>query len=142
MAQDEIRAMILDGSIPSSISDTGATSTAGKSGHPFRSLNSPSDDFFHLPTGGTAIASVKAKLMHELREPETEVYIVPVLTNKLISTGKLVEGGYFAVYDENKVNIYDGKKSKIFIIEEAVLKGYRCPCEKPWRIPLVKDVQN
>ena len=26
--------------------------------------------------------------------------------------------------------------------EEAVLKGYRCPREKLWRIPLVKDVQN
>ena len=50
-----------------------------------------------------------------------------------------MEGGYFAVYDENEVNIYDGKKAKIIITEEAVLKGYRCPREKLWRIPLVKD---
>ena len=112
MTQDEIRAMILDGSIPSAISNTGATSTAGKSGHPFRTLNIPSDKVFHLPTGGTARASVKAKLMHELRETATEVDIFPGLTNTIISTGKLVEGGYFAVYDENEVNIYDGKKSK------------------------------
>ena len=67
MTQDDIRAMVLDVSIPSAISDTGATSTAGKSGHPFRFFNSPSDKVFHLPTGGTARASVKAKLMHELR---------------------------------------------------------------------------
>ena len=53
-----------------------------------------------------------------------------------------MEGGYFAIYDKNEVNIYDGRKAKIIILEEAVLKGYRCPCEKPWRIPLVKDVQN
>ena len=112
MTQNEIRAMIIYGSIPSAIRDTGATSTAGKSGHPFRSLNIPSDKVFHLPTGGTAIAPIKAKLMRELREPATEVDIVLELTNTLLSTGKLVDGGYFAVYDENEVNIYDGKKAK------------------------------
>ena len=71
LTQDDIRAMILDGSIPSAISDTGATSTAGKSGHPFRFLNRPSDKVFHLPTGGTARASVKTKIMHKFREPAT-----------------------------------------------------------------------
>ena len=76
MTQDNIRAMILDASIPSAISDTGANSTAGKGGHPFRLSNHPSDKVFHLPTGGTARASVKPKLMHKLREPATEVDIV------------------------------------------------------------------
>ena len=57
--------------------------------------------------------------MHKLRDPETEVDIVPGITNTLLSIGKLVEGGYFAVYDENEVNIYDGKKAKILITEEA-----------------------
>ena len=47
-----------------------------------------------------------------------------------------------SIYDENEVNIYDGRKSKTIITEETVLKGYRCPREKLWRIPLVKDVQN
>ena len=142
LMQDEIRTMILNGKIPSAISDTGATSTAGKGEHPFKLSIHPSDKVFHLPTGGTARASVKAKLMHELGEPETEVDIVPVLTNTLLSTGKLVEVGYFAVYDKNEVNIYNGIKAKIIITEEAVLKGYRCPREKLWRIPLVAYVQN
>ena len=53
-----------------------------------------------------------------------------------------MEGVYFALYDENEVNIYDGKKAKIIITEEAVLKDYRCPREKLWRIPLIEDVQN
>ena len=75
LTQDKIRTMILDGSIPSAIINTGATSTAGKSGNPFRSLNIPLDKVFHLPTGGTARASVKAKLMHKLRELATEVDI-------------------------------------------------------------------
>ena len=50
--------------------------------------------------------------MHELREPTTEVDIVPGLTNTQLRTGKLVERGYFAVYEKNEVNIYDGKKEK------------------------------
>ena len=93
MIQDNIRTGILNGTIPSAISDTGATSTAGKVGHPFRVSNHPSDKKFHLPTGGTARASVKTKLLHELREPATEVDIFPGLTNTLLSTGKLTEGG-------------------------------------------------
>ena len=88
-----------------------------------RVSNHPSYKFFHLPTGGTARASVKAKLMHELRDPATKVDIVTGLTNTLLRTGKLVEAGYFAVYDENEVNIYDGRRAKIIITEEAVLKG-------------------
>ena len=105
LMQDDIRTMILNGTIPSAISDTVATSTSGKGGHPFRLSNHPSDKVFHLPTGGTSRASIKAKLMHELREPATKVDIVPGITNTLLSTGKLVEGGYFAVCDKNKVNI-------------------------------------
>ena len=140
--QDDIRTMILNGTITSVISDTEATSKAGKGGHLFRLSNHHLDKVFHLPTGGTARASVKAKLMHELREPANKVDIVPGLTNTLLSTGKLVEGVYFAVYDKNEVNIYDGRKTKKIITEEAVLKQYRCRRERLWRIPLVKDVQN
>ena len=73
----------------------GATSTAGKSGHPFRTLIILLDKFLHLPTRGTAGASVKSELIHDLREPSTEVDIFPGPTNTLLSTGKLVEGGYF-----------------------------------------------
>ena len=36
LMQDDIRTMIINGKIPSVISDTGATSTAGKGGHPFK----------------------------------------------------------------------------------------------------------
>ena len=73
--QDDIRTMILNVTITSAISDTGATSTEGKGGHPFRLSNHLSDKVFRLPIGGTARASLKAKLMHELREPATEVDI-------------------------------------------------------------------
>ena len=69
--------------------------------------------------------------------------IVPSLTdNTLISTGKFTDANYFAVYDNEEVNIYDGKTAKIYITEEAVLRGYRCPHSKLWRIPLTENVTN
>ena len=43
LMQDNIRTMILNGTIPSAFSDTGDTSTEGKGGHPFRLSNHPLD---------------------------------------------------------------------------------------------------
>ena len=115
--------MVLDGTIPSGVSDTGATSTAGRPQDPFIMSNIPSTKVFHLPTGGTARASKTAKLHHKLREPARSVDIVPSLTdNTLISTSKFTDANYFAVYDKEEVNIYDGKTAKHYITEEAVLR--------------------
>ena len=69
-----------------------------------------------------------AKLHHKLREPARTVDIVPSLTdNTLISTGKLTAANYFAVYENKEVNIYDGNTAKIYVTQEAVLRGYKCP---------------
>ena len=139
----DIRRMVLDGTIPSGVSDSGATSTAGRPQDPFIKSNIPSNKNFHMPTGGTARASRTAKLHHQLREPARTVDIVPSLTdNTLISTGKFADANYFTVYDDKEVNIYDGKTAKIYITEEAVLRGYRCTHSKLWRIPLRDTVTN
>ena len=123
--------MVLDGSIPSGISDTGATSTAGRPQDPFIQTDIPSTKVFHLPTGGTAHASNKAKLHYNLREPARSVDIVPSLTDyTLISASKFADANYFAIYNKNEVNIYDGNTAQIYVTEEAVLQGYRCPQTK------------
>ena len=93
----------------------------------------PSTKVFYLPTGGTAQASLAAKLHHDLHEPVISMDIVPSLTdNTLISTGKFTDANYFAVYNDKELNIYDGNKAKIYITEEAVLQGFRCPTSKLW----------
>ena len=139
----EIKAAVLDGTIPSGISDTGATSSAGKPGDPFSHTNTPSNKVFHLPTGGTAKATTQAKLLHKLREPARSVDMVPSLTeHTLISTSKFADADYVAIYDEEEVNFYDNKTAKIEISKEAVLTGYRCPDTKLWRVPLTKHITN
>ena len=139
----EIKAAVLDGTIPSGISDTGATSSAGKPGDPFSHTNTPSNKVFHLPTGGTATATTQAKLLHKVREPARSVDMVPSLAeHTLISTSKFADADYVAIYDEKEVNFYDNKTAKIEISEEAVLTGYRCPKTKLWRVPLTNHIAN
>ena len=47
-----------------------------------------------------------------------------------------MEAGYVSVCDRFKVNIYDGRTATITVSDEAVLKGWRFPRTKLWRISL------
>jgi hypothetical protein len=47
--------------------------------------------------------------------------------NLLLSTSKVVDADYIAIYDKEEVNFYDAKTKKITVSEEAVLKGWQCP---------------
>ena len=125
MSARELRAAVLEGSVPSGISDTGATSSAGREGDPFIQTNTPSNKTFHLPTGGVARATNKAKLEHKLRDPARDVDMVPMLAeHTLLSTSKFVDADYVSVYDKDEVNIYDSRTTKINVSEDAVLKGW------------------
>jgi hypothetical protein len=62
--------------------------------------------------------------------------------HSLLSTSKLVEADYVAIYNKQEVNFYDATTIKIVVLEEAVLKGWRCPVTKLWRVPLVDKPDN
>jgi hypothetical protein len=82
-------------------------------------------------------------LLHNVCSPARNVNIVPSLVeNSLLSTSKFANAGYTAIYDENEVNFYDAKTTKITVSAEAVLKRWRCPCTNLWRVPLVPIVTN
>jgi hypothetical protein len=54
------------------------------------------------------------KLHHNLSEPACSVNIIPSLVgNSLLSTVKMVETGYTAIYDDKEVNFYDTVTTKI-----------------------------
>jgi hypothetical protein len=82
----------------------------------------------HLPNGATAAATMIHKLHHNLRKPACSVSIVPSLVgNSLLSTVKMVEAGYMAIYDDKEVNFYNTRATKITVSADAILKGWRCP---------------
>ena len=110
---------MLDGTIPSASSNTGTISTSGKPTDPFVATNEISTKVFGLPTGGMAPATTVAKLHLNIRAPANRVDIIPTLETTLLSGSKFAD---IAVYDANKVNIYE--KSAVTITEKAVLRGY------------------
>ena len=70
------------------------------------------------------------------------MHILPQVKDSLLSTSKMVDADYIAVYDKDEVNFYDAKTTKITITEEAVLSGFRCPKVGLWRVPLVASPTN
>ena len=140
MTKAQIKTGIMNGTIASACSDTGATSTAGKPNDPFKATNRKSTKVFHLPVGGTATATNISKLLLDVRAPANEVDIVPGLEQTFLSGSKFADAGYTAVYDQDEVNFYNS--DTIQIDEASVLRGYRCPRTGLWRVPLQPIVLN
>eukprot|EP00804_Cyclotella_cryptica_P002793 CCRYP_009348-RA/>CCRYP_009348-RA protein AED:0.05 eAED:0.04 QI:0/0/0/1/1/1/3/0/1214 len=134
MSPRTIKEGINNGSIPSAVSNTGATSTAGTLHDPFIHSKTRSTKIFMLPTGTTTAATIQAQLLLNVRPPANTVDIVPNLHQTLLSGSKFADADYTAVYDKHEVNFYDS--ATINITERAVLTGYRCPRTGLWRIPL------
>jgi hypothetical protein len=140
MTKLQVKHGIANGTIPSAISDTGATSTAGTLHDPFHTTTVPSTKVFLLPTGGTAQATHLSQLLLDVRAPANQVDLVPNLTHTLLSGSKFAEAGYTAVYDKDEVNFYDS--DKIHITATSILQGYRCPRTGLWRVPLRRITRN
>jgi hypothetical protein len=140
MSTAALKQGIMNGSIASAVSDTGATSTAGAPHDPFEETTTISSKVFILPTGGTAKATKLAKLLHNVRAPANMVDIVPSLGQTLLSGSKFADAGYTAVYDKAEVNFYNA--NTIHITEKAVLTGYHCTRTGLWHVPLRPIITN
>jgi hypothetical protein len=138
-----LREGVLIGTTPSAISNTGATSHALLLLAPSIPIGIQSKVVFHLPNGITAAASTVNKLLYNVREPAQSANIVPTLANNsLISTSKFVDAGYTLVCNNKEVNYYEKATTKVIVLEDAVLRSWRCPRNKLWCVPLVPDVWN
>jgi hypothetical protein len=82
------------------------------------------------------------KLHHKLCRPARHVHIVPQVQNSLLSTSKVVNADYIAIYDMEEVHFYDAKTTKTTVSEEAVLKEWQCQAAGLWRLPLVENPVN
>jgi hypothetical protein len=89
---------ILNGTIPSTVSDTGATLSAFLTSNPSLPTGRISSAVFHLPNGAVAPATTVKKLLHDVRAPAQDVNIFPSLVgNSLLSTSKFTKAGYTAI---------------------------------------------
>ena len=98
---------------------------------------------FALADGNPTPATNTSKLEHRVCEPARTVNMVPALANQsLLSRDKFAEAGCVSVCDGYEVNIYNGCTVTITVSEDAVLKGWRCPRTKLWRIPFQAHVTD
>ena len=112
---------VLNGSIPSAASNTGATESAFKRSDPTIPTGTRSTSSFGGAFSDVAKATTINKLHHKLREPAHSIHIMPQVKDLLLSTSKMVDADYIAVYDKDEVNFYNVKTTKIVILDKAVL---------------------
>jgi len=77
------------------------------------------------------------KLDLNLRDPATEMKVVPCLHTSLISIAKMADANYVTVFTKEGAKVYDGNTTNIVVSERAGLEGYWCKTSGLWRV-LVK----
>jgi hypothetical protein len=123
-AQRKMSMGILNGTILSTVSNTGATSSAFLMSNPFLPTGRISSTVFHLLNGAIAPATTINKFLHNVHAPARDVNIVPSLvSNSLLSTSKFAKAGYTTIYNKDEVNFYNTRTTKIMISADTVFKG-------------------
>ena len=130
---EELRRGIMDGSILSTIADSGATSGVGTKDDPSHRTGKPSDKRFVLPSGDVIQATEIAEYPFNIRAPANEIHITPgVSQHSLLSTGKYADANYITVFDKDTVNVYDANNTIITVTKDAILRGWRDTDNKLW----------
>ena len=98
LTDQQVKRVVLDGSIPSEAWDTACTSHTGMVGETFIQTKCMSTKIFALANGHPTPATNIAMLEHRVREPERTVNMVPDLENQyLLRGGKFAKAGYVSV---------------------------------------------
>jgi hypothetical protein len=123
---NELKQGVLDGSILSVIANSGATSSVGtkrdRKRNTFIMTGHQLDKTFRMPNGEVEEVSDMDKFQHNVRHPAKDVHIVPgIERNSLLSISKFVDANYVAIFNKDKVNIYNANKTKIIVSCSAIL---------------------
>ncbi len=143
---NKLKEEVLDNSIPSAFTDSAATSNVGttkdRSKFAFVETGRRSNKVFCMPNRALEAATAMNKLHHKLQPPARDVHIMPSIErDSLLSMFKFVEANYIAIFDKDKVNIYDANNTEVTVMRSAILQGFRCQ-QKMWQIQLVKMVKT
>jgi hypothetical protein len=115
----------MDGTIPSTIADSGTTSGAGTRDDPSHCTGEPSDKRFILPSSEVIQATEKAEYPFNIRASANKLHITPdVSQHSLLSTGKYTDANYITVFDMDTVNVYDTNDTIIVVTRDAILRRW------------------
>ena len=125
---DEMRCGVLNGTIPSTVPDSEASSSIGTANYACQRTGLQSNKVFILPSGQSVAASEVAEYPFKVRNPVSKVHITPGVTNNsLMSTNQFAVADYITVFDKEEVNVYDANNVKITVTKGPILRGWRCP---------------
>jgi hypothetical protein len=147
MTEQKLKAEVHDGSIHSTVANTGATSSIGitkdKRRNAFISTGRQSTKAFHMPIGTVEVAMDMDELHHDVCHPAKDIHIVlGIEPNSLLSMAKFVDANYIAVFDKDKLNIYNANNTKLKVSRSTILCEWQCVDTNLWCIPLLPQVTN
>jgi hypothetical protein len=120
-----IKKGVLNGSIPSIVADSAATSHIGTKHDPFIPMGRTPKKIFQLPNETRTAASTISELVHNFHQPAKDNHILPTIkTNSLLSTEKFAAAGYITVFDDKEVNIYNPQNTMLKVSRAAILRGW------------------
>ena len=131
--------------VPTIVVDSGATSTCIRTEDAafVQVLAEKSPKHFLNANGTISEATNKAQLEYKMRQPAVDADIVPGLAmNSLLSTSKLADAGYVTVFTNDEVKIFDAAATPFQLQGSIIMKGWRCPRTKLWRVPLQEKWTN
>jgi hypothetical protein len=83
------------------------------------------------------------KLHHDVCHPAKDIHIVPgIECDSLLSMAAFADANYIAIFDKDKLNIYDANNTKVTVSCSAILCGWRCADTNLWRVPLAPHITN
>jgi hypothetical protein len=143
---NELKQGVLDGSIPSAVADSGATSSVGtkrdRKRNAFIATGCQSDKAFRMPNGEVEEASDMDEFQHDMRHPAKDVHIVPGIEHdSLLSIPKFVDANFVAIFEKDEVNIYNANKTTIIVFHSTILRRWGCKQTNLWQVPLIKKIQ-
>jgi hypothetical protein len=147
MIEHQLKAGVHDGSIPSAVANTRAISSIGttkdKCRNAFIPTGQQSTKAFYMPNGTVEAATDVDELHNKVCHPAKDIHIVPEIErNLLLSMAKFADANYIAIFDKDKINIYDAYNTKVTVSRSAILCGWQCTDTNLWRVPLVPHVTN
>ena len=125
---NDLKTGVLDGSIPSAVADSGATSSVrtkrDRKRNVFVTTGHQADKAFRMPNCEVEEASD----MDEL--------------SMMCAILKFADANYIAIFDKDEVNINDANKITIVVSRDAILQGWRYKQTNLWQVPLIKHIIN
>ena len=78
---------------------------------------------FSMVLGNIAPEDKIKRLPFSIRQPVSEVHMVPGIKHNLLSMNQFAEVKYITIFDDDEVNIYDATNTEVKVSRGSVLRG-------------------